>query len=248
MGEARRRKAAIAELKRAQMELRARLNMSSDDEALMGRGFSPDPGGIEELVRYADLLSRALQDAKSTGSVDLAVKLIRDSVDATWAQMSDVPVACHRGCSHCCHVWVTVSALEALDVATRIQSDAAAVDRVRRAHARSQPYDFDKRSERSFPCPFLIGNECSIYSWRPRACATAGSADAEICRRSYIELANENIPTPMIYMGSRAKYHIALSAALRRVGLSSKGYEFNDAVVCALDTERSVERWLAGED
>ena len=72
-------------------------------------------------------------------------------------------------------------------------------------------------------------------------------ADVEMCRRSF-EGGDEEIPTPFAHHAARSGFWIALSAALKRAGLTHISYD----LVGALNTARGVEdgerRWLAGED
>jgi len=100
----------------------------------------------------------------------------------------------------------------------------------------------------AIPCPLLEQDLCSIYESRRMTCRLAASADAEICARTSHQITNEDVPTPLVYLFSRASFADAMSAGLRKVGLPHHAYEFNAALTRALDIENGERRWLAGED
>lgn len=79
-------------------------------------------------------------------------------------------------------------------------------------------------------------------------CRLAGSADAEICARTYHNITNEDVPTPAVYVFGRAAFSVALKAGLRKAELSDHSYEFNAALARALEIEDAERRWLNGED
>jgi hypothetical protein len=248
MGEAKRRKDAILKLKESTPEEAARWRQFQDDRRSIVLGINPESQDINVPAATARALSTLLKEAKATGTVEGAVTLLYDTVKATVLRLADVPIACKQGCSHCCYTWVSVSAPEALHIAKLVRSYGDTVmDRVRSAHDKTKDYDFDGRNH-PHPCPLLDGDICSIYEHRPTVCRMAASADAAICGRSYHYLSDEDIPMPIMYMRGRTMYGMALTASLKHVGLPHHAYEFNAALVRALDTDRAEQRWLAGED
>jgi hypothetical protein len=76
----------------------------------------------------------------------------------------------------------------------------------------------------------------------------AVSSDAEICARSYRNVTNEDIPTPILYLMGRGAYSMAFGCALRRAGLPVHAYEFNAGLARALERADAEGAWLAGED
>lgn len=165
--------------------------------------------------------------------------------------MKDVPVACGKGCSHCCYVWVSVSAPEVLFIAKRLRRrpDAQAIrDKVVAAHLSTKDFGFEVRDEHPSPCPLLVNNLCSIYDIRPKACRLAPSGDAEVCARSYHNLSHEDIPMPMMHLMSRSYYGIALAAALKHSNLPHVSLEFNGALSRAFEIADAEARWLNGEN
>jgi|GEM_PF-5140843 len=86
--------------------------------------------------------------------------LIQLADDLTAATQDDV--ACHRGCSHCCHIAVGVITLEAEAIGKRI--GVAPQDVPGRLDFKDISWGYHN------PCGFLVGGECSIYAHRPLAC------------------------------------------------------------------------------
>jgi uncharacterized protein len=70
-------------------------------------------------------------------------------------------VACKQGCAACCRMNITVSAVEA-------EAIAAAAGRTLIRVSGSIVHPEDEFIGK--PCPFLVGEECSIYLSRPLAC------------------------------------------------------------------------------
>jgi uncharacterized protein len=77
-------------------------------------------------------------------------------------------VACHNGCSSCCHMNVTISAVEAKQIETVTGKRRAVL-------SSSQTHDTAEFSGQ--PCPFLRDASCSIYDVRPFACRKHVSFD-----------------------------------------------------------------------
>lgn len=248
MGEAKRRKDAIIHLKQSSPEEAARWRQLQDDKRSIALGINPGAGDLRESAATARALNALLDEAKTIGTVDAVVTLLYETINATLRGLADIPIACKKGCSHCCYTWVSVSAPEALYIAKLVRSRGNAVmEKVRLAHGQTKDYDFNSRSQ-PFPCPLLDGDNCSIYEHRPKVCRLAASGDSAICERSYHYVTDEEIPMPMMYLYGRSLYGLALTVGLRHAGLPYHGYEFNAALVRALETDRAEQRWLAGED
>jgi hypothetical protein len=245
MGKASRRKNENRELKR-----------TNPEQFAQSHGTAGLPGGIDPAssdpaipVALARELAALFDAAKRTGNIDPPVRLLHTAVNATLRGLPPIAIACKKGCSHCCHTWVSVSAPEALYVAKIVQSRGdAAIEKVRSAHAQTKEYDFETRPEHPHPCPLLEDDACSIYDSRPKVCRFAASADADICARTYHNITNENVPTPMMRVVGRSAYAMVMAAGLRHAGLAHRAYEFNGALARALATDQAEQRWLARED
>jgi len=249
VGQAKKRKAQIETLKRQMGAAWGRWNLDSDAQRQLLRGIAPLHQGPEPTIAMAGALRQLLAQAKADRSVDDPVAFVSAMVNATVRDLSDVPIACGKGCSHCCNIWVSVSALEALALAKLARSRGDdIIARVSAANDFTQQFSHENRNAHPHPCAFLEDNICSIYEERPASCRQAASESADICARSIINVTHEDVPTPLPYLVSRTLYGIATVCALREAGLDHKSYEMNAAVVRALDVENAEARWWAGED
>ncbi|HUC60794.1 MAG TPA: YkgJ family cysteine cluster protein [Alphaproteobacteria bacterium] len=249
MGEAKRRKAEIEALKRASPEDAARWRESKRDSECLVRGIDPESHEMEPTAAMCRILRNMFERAKESGNIDPPVEFLHTKVAATVRGLRDITISCRKGCSHCCNIWVSATAPEVLYISKIVKlRGKSAIERVRSAHQKTKDYDFDSRGEHPYPCPLLEGDNCSIYENRPKACRLAVSTDANICARAYHNLSDEGIPAPHLYMSSRANYAIALAISLRKVGLPYFAYEFNAALVRAIDTPDAERAWLSGHD
>jgi hypothetical protein len=164
--------------------------------------------------------------------------------------IASTQVACARGCSHCCNVWVEASPPEVFYAVGVMPSDlrATAVEAVRAACAQTAGLSFAARDTMRVPCPILNDDACSNYAGRPLACRTAVSTDADVCMRAYRLLSGEGIPVPVVWSGLRQGYTVALEGALIRAGLAHRYREWNEALRLVLDDPGVETRWLAGAD
>ena len=122
--------------------------------------------------RSAHQLIKAAQRASSASQ---RVVWLRRAGSA-WAKPLQAVSACRAGCSHCCHIPLTISSIEA-DLIGR----QAGIQPARPAHAvRLQDFeDMDSAMAAieaistqpgPSPCPFLKNGACSVYDVRPMAC------------------------------------------------------------------------------
>lgn len=98
--------------------------------------------------------------------------------------------ACTRGCSHCCHIPVAMSAAEARVLGKAI--GRAPVPSAHHTPIRVEGY--------SSPCPFLHDGACSVYAHRPTVCRTHLNLDVDdlLCRL----IPGQAVPVP--YLDTRA--------------------------------------------
>lgn len=91
-------------------------------------------------------------------------------------------VACGKGCSACCKMNVSISAIEA----ERLSAASG-----RRMVNVAQPIRHSEDRFAGVTCPFLVNDECSVYDTRPYACRAHYSFDtnAHWCQpdRAYVE-------------------------------------------------------------
>lgn len=86
---------------------------------------------------------------------------------------------CRKGCSHCCYLLALVTPTEAINMAEYILTSkewlkllADLLEALRAAALASDYKGITRMSyfEKGVKCPFLISNECSLYSHRPSPC------------------------------------------------------------------------------
>jgi Fe-S-cluster containining protein len=215
MGESKRRKGEIEMLKRASPEDAARWRQSKQDEQSLGRGIDPASRDPEPTAAMARTLHTMFEKAKVDGNIDIPVRFMHAKVDTTVQGFGDLSIACRKGCSHCCNIWVSASAPEVLFISKiiKLRGDRP-IERARTADQCTKDYEFDTRRHHPYPCPMLENDVCSIYDSRPNACRLAASADSAICARSFLTLTNEYIPTPALYLMGRSVYSVAFRITL----------------------------------
>lgn len=219
-----------------------------DDERSIAHGLDAarlDGSQVSSLMR---VLRERLKGCAKRGSATELMQFIYNNLTKGAQHIGDVPVACAKGCSHCCNIWVDATAPEIFYAVDSIRDRKAAALLVDAACAVTVGQDFNQRGDAVTPCPLLLDNLCSIYPARPINCRTAVSVDVGICERSYLHISGEHIPTPMVWMALRSGYVIALRGAVENAGLISKAYEWNEALRFALANPDAEERWFAGED
>lgn len=126
---------------------------------------------LKEANRRA---TRILNENKSMRAKMLDLWSFTDFVTSFYTEST----ACKRGCSHCCHIAVSVSKTEAELIGERTGiRPASAPSRMNGDHIEWGYHN---------PCPFLRNSECSIYEWRPIACRIHYSLDKDdlLCRLS----------------------------------------------------------------
>jgi hypothetical protein len=142
------------------------------------------------------------------------------------------PLACRKGCAHCCRVNVEVNIVEAARLAEIVRHMPAErrADVIRRLKSADADWQQADRQESRYrhPCPFLEGSECSIYEDRPLACRSYVSVDVAFC----IAALNATTAAPQIAFSpnghdvpsANVRWHIMLasigSAANTLIGLA----------------------------
>lgn len=218
------------------------------DEKLLQRGIDSASQDAEPIAAMARQLHGLLEGARDKNNIDAPVRFLHAKVEATLEATRALPIACKKGCSYCCHSWVSAPAPEVLYVAKRLRAHLLQRERVAAAHAATAQQDTLARKRNPVPCPLLEQDICSLYELRPMACRFAASADAGICLRVFRQASAEAIPSPVRNLRGRGAYQIALAVALKGAGLPHAYYELNAALTCALSREDAEAAWLSGED
>ena len=196
------------------------------------------------------ILRERIDEARKARSISPLMTFLHDNMRAASRQSPRDLIACGKGCSHCCYVWVSARAPEVLLVKNALpaRERAAIQEAIDRACSITASMNFDERSNQPNPCPLLKDNICQVYGSRPTTCQSAASTDSAICERSYRHLAGEDIPIPLFYVTLRSGYSLALAGALKHAGFPATAYEFNTALQVAMSRSDAETAWLSGED
>jgi Fe-S-cluster containining protein len=226
-----------------------RRQLKADSKLLMD-GLDPINPDRDQLTALMRLLHEQLCTSRAEGSVNSMMAFLYENMGLSTRRLRQVPIACLKGCSHCCHTWVSASAPEVLFVRNTISPKSR--ERVResilQAHRATGGKSPDERFRMATACPLLNERLCSVYAHRPIVCRTAVSLDANVCERSYVHFSGEAIPSPAWYSTVREGYDVALSGAIRREGLAYASYEFNAALKVVFENSDAERQWLSGED
>lgn len=159
--------------------------------------------------------------------------------------------ACQRGCVHCCHQRVEVTALEVFLIARSLANTLPA-QRARLAGAAVQHAGLSSRElfERQLPCPFLNADKaCDVYEVRPLACRRAHSLDAEVCRQLARGDSHEDGPPLLEPLDwNLSALTLGYYEALVHANVPPHLYELALGVQLALTVSDAESRWFAGED
>ncbi len=159
--------------------------------------------------------------------------------------------ACKRGCSHCCHQRVEVTAPEVFVIA-RALATATTEQRGRLYAAAERHASLSSREHflQQCACPFLdVNGACSIYDARPLACRRSHSLDVEVCRRLVADpTLRVNIPTSEALDWNLSALTWGYYEGLAHAGVPPHQYELAQAVALAFRTEGAEMSWRRGED
>ena len=219
----------------------------------IARGLNPaQPISSDDMAALMRVLHEKVQTSIRNRSVNPLMDFVYSNLMGGAKFIAHIPVACGKGCSHCCNLWVEATPPEVLYTVKKMppeqrQQAAEAVERVcsRTAHVTFQ----DRCGKVNPPCPLLIDHACSVYESRPLVCRTGVSTDADRCRRMFVEGEKDvGIPTLKVWVTLRKSYSTALEGALIRSGLAYHPRDWNVSLRIALSNPDAEARWLAGSD
>ena len=224
-----------------------RRQLLKDDEAWVGKPF--DLGGnnaraIQSNVRHMALmlLDTAVQDRASR-----AAAFAEDLIESVMIEKVTQPVACAKGCFHCCTTYVSTSLPEVFRLAQAVRGNAAMTERIAAAATRSRAMPQLQREVDRVICPILEDNACAAYSHRPSVCRLVLSTSLESCLRVFQQGSSEKFSYPDQLSAIRAFMVIIIRASLVLSGLPHQNFELTHALDVALKTPDAEARWLAGE-
>lgn len=217
------------------------------------RGLNPArPIGAHDLAALMRLLGEKTQASIERRSVDPLMEFVYSGMTEGSTFIAHIPVACRKGCSFCCKVWVDTTPPEVLYTVKSMppEQKARAIEAVERACAQTSGASFEDRLGKvNPPCPMLgADGACTVYDDRPLACRTLVSTDVEACKRTFLDGSDEGFPGLKVWLTLRDSYASALEGALIHSGLAHQAREWNDSLNIALKAADAEERWLGGAD
>lgn len=215
------------------------------------RGLNPArPITAMEMSALMRLLGERTQASIARRSVDPLMEFVYSSMTEGSRFIAHIPVACRKGCSFCCNVWVDATPPEVLYTVKKMppEQKQRAFEAVERACAQTSGVSFEDRLGKvNPPCPLLAGDRaCSVYEDRPVACRTLVSTDVEACKQTFIDGSDEGFPGLKVWLTLRDSYARALEGALLFSGLAWQAREWNASLNIAMDSPDAEGRWLAG--
>lgn len=222
-----------------------RRRQEREDDRLLRHGL---PLGDDATPLLAET-RRLLRLLRAGAAADAAAE-IHAGYDTALRRAPREPVACRKGCSHCCISYVAVTAPELFLIARSLKGPrrAGVAARVAGADAETHGRSIAERFSSPRLCPLLEDGACGVYPVRPSACRSLASFDAEVCARSFGTNSEEGLPAPAAPMHLRSAYQASLRAALTLAGLPPVAYELNAGLNRVLQTPDAEARWLNGED
>lgn len=224
-----------------------RRQLLREDEAFIGKPLPMAPGAVRAVRANTRHVVLMLRDTARAKRASAAAAFCGDILDATLAVKTQGPVACTKGCYHCCKTYVGVTIPEIFRVADAVRADAAKTARVHEAAAASKPLSQTAREINRVVCPILEHKACSVYAPRPIVCRAVLSSSLPACLRIFEGNSGEMLPFAGNTTDIRAYVTIMLQAALQLAGLPWMHYEMNQALAIALGHRDAEERWLAGD-
>jgi hypothetical protein len=197
----------------------------------------------------------ALEAGVSPVDVAERVAASLDEVMARWMEL-DVPgedkPACARGCSHCCHVRVEVTAPEvfALERYLRAHPDAQRDARIGSTARAVEGMDGRAHHLAQVPCA-LLGDDgaCVVYPARPLACRRAHSTDASVCAAVHADpTLDARIPSAPSLQWNASSLVLGWLEGYLHAGRAPHHYELHAALWLAMGDPGSEARFVAGED
>ncbi|MEW6253715.1 MAG: YkgJ family cysteine cluster protein [Planctomycetota bacterium] len=168
--------------------------------------------------------------------------------------------ACDPGCAACCHMAVSVTALEALYIAARLQGStdqapraaecANLRERIAITSRRVSHLTLEARAAARVPCALLSERgECTIYQFRPLGCRGWTSFSRQACEAALADAQpSHGGPVDRVALAGACAVTEGLEQAGRDLGLAVGSFELHAAVLRGLDTPDAAARWLRGED
>ena len=177
-----------------------------------------------------------------------------DQLVRTLADPRYRPLACKKGCNHCCTIRVTTVIPEILSIADYLgkmpsESVAALTLRIGAYLERWQTLNPLAKVLESGMCPLNDDSICTVYPVRPTTCASYHSLDVEKC----IEDRQNPYGTPLVPMyphlaTAGSVFGQIKNVSLKMLDLNNPEVEFIPALKLAMENPDIGQRYMDGED
>ncbi|MHB1205367.1 MAG: YkgJ family cysteine cluster protein [Rhodospirillaceae bacterium] len=188
-----------------------------------------------------------LRDRGNLARASAVGEYVHDLLDRTLTAKVTGPVACAKGCHHCCHTYVSATIPEILRLAQVVRASGRGVEDIAVAAARSKEIGQEQRFLNRVSCPLLDDGMCGGYGGRPLACRTMLSRSLDACLRYFPLNGSGALDYAPGSREARGRVEIILLAALSLAGLPQEHIELTQGLSIALAHPDAEERWLAGE-
>lgn len=209
-----------------------------------------------DVDRFGTELAAFLADSLAKSVTGALARTLAYCADAAESFCSGRPMACGRGCPHCCVLNVSVLLPEAMVIAEWIAPHHAGPAHAellgRLVHHRnwSRWMDDEERIIRRAVCPFLdAGGNCSVHPVRPLACRGVASLDDGSCRSAFDPIISDQDRGVPSDLHRRMVYDTAFAAmgsALRHHGLDDRSIELGSGVLAFARFPGSGKLFISG--
>ena len=201
----------------------------------------------------------ALKERRTPRQLRAAADTVMDAYTSTVAGLEapvppERPLACRKGCDHCCHLTVLADAATVIRIADYVNETFTPGERMlldMRLIAYEDKVEGLTQAQRSMAriaCPLLVDGACSVHPVRPLICRSFNSYDAEGCVRHLAPGGSSaDIPSWSVPWLVGLALDSGLKDALVESGYYDGDLELGLALKAALDRPNTAERWLAGE-
>jgi Fe-S-cluster containining protein len=233
-----------------QTQRQRRKALRKDGEKVLRNGLALAPGK-DALLGLAVVLRDVLSDAALPSRAADAAEIVHRVNDTSQRKTPEkVAVACAKGCSYCCHTYVSAMAPEIFRIARAIRAEKTFDQRLpllRQSLQLTAGRPNEERQGKQLPCALLENGLCSVYASRPSMCRKTASTSLDDC----IAVFNGGAvgwTSPRINSVAASASLYAFSIALHSQKLDWQSYELSAALEAVLADPDAEAAWLGGRD
>lgn len=227
-------------------------------------GTKPPEGRVSIQPFFDDLKKHlkkttveSLKANKTPKQVHAVADTVMDAFSSSAAGLEKLappekPIACKKGCAHCCHLTVLTDGATVLRIAEHVRTNMNQAERMlldMRLIVYEDKVEKMTQSQRSLariPCPLLVDGACSVHEVRPLICRAFNSYHAEACDRDPRRRLDPRDPLLGHAVADRPRPRCRPQGRVGQFGYKDGDIELGLALKAALDHPHADERWLAG--